>query len=111
MSLRICILGSGSGGNCTLVATERTRLLVDAGFSRRDTLRRLAAIGEITDSIDAILISHEHSDHVSGLISLAKAFGKHRAVPVFVTEITRQAILFREIRPETWSLCSWLMRM
>ena len=93
MSLRISVLGSGSGGNCTLVATERTRLLVDAGFSRRDTLRRLAAIGETCDSIDAILITHEHSDHVSGLLSLTKAFGKDRPVPVFITEITRQSLL------------------
>ena len=98
MSLRVSVLGSGSGGNCTFVATETTHLLVDAGFSRRDTLRRLAAIGESAGSIDAILITHEHSDHVSGLVSLAKALSKAKGhpVPVFVTEITRQNILFEE---------------
>jgi len=92
VSLRVSVLGSGSGGNCTLVATESTRLLVDAGFSRRDILKRLALIGEAPDAVDAILISHEHSDHVSGLSSLAKKW----QVPVFVTEITRQNIIFEE---------------
>ncbi len=96
MSLRISVLGSGSGGNCTLVATERTRLLVDAGFSRRDTLRRLAALGESAEAVDAILISHEHSDHISGLTSLIKGFAKQRAVPVFVTEITRNSMILDE---------------
>jgi phosphoribosyl 1,2-cyclic phosphodiesterase len=96
VSLRISVLGSGSGGNCTLVATERTRLLVDAGFSRRDTLRRLASLGESADAVDAILISHEHSDHISGLTSLIKGFSKQRSVPVFVTEITRQSMILDE---------------
>lgn len=86
------MLGSGSAGNSTLVATESTRLLVDAGFSRRDTLKRLAAIGESLNAVDAILISHEHSDHVSGLSSLAKKW----RVPVFVTQITRHNIFFEE---------------
>jgi phosphoribosyl 1,2-cyclic phosphodiesterase len=99
MSLRISVLGSGSGGNCTLVATERTRLLVDAGFSRRDTLRRLAAIGESADPVDAILISHEHSDHIAGLTSLVKGFSKKRTVPVFVTELTRQSMILEEDAP------------
>jgi phosphoribosyl 1,2-cyclic phosphodiesterase len=99
VSLRVSVLGSGSGGNCTLVATERTRLLVDAGFSRRETLRRLAAIGESADPVDAILISHEHSDHISGLTSLVKGFSKKRSVPVFVTEITRQSMILEEDAP------------
>jgi phosphoribosyl 1,2-cyclic phosphodiesterase len=85
------------------VATERTRLLVDAGFSRRDTMRRLTALGESTAPVDAILISHEHSDHISGLTSLVKGFSKQRAVPVFVTEITRQSMILEEDAvPELW---------
>jgi phosphoribosyl 1,2-cyclic phosphodiesterase len=99
VSLRISVLGSGSGGNCTLVATECTRLLVDAGFSRRDTMRRLAALGESTEPVDAILISHEHSDHISGLTSLVKGFSKQRQVPVFVTEITRNSMILEEDAP------------
>ncbi len=95
MSLRVSVLGSGSGGNCTLVATGRTRLLVDAGFSRREIVKRLAAIGESIEAVDAILISHEHSDHVSGLPSLARKWTS----PVFVTAITRDNLLFEEDAP------------
>ena len=61
------------------MATERTRVLVDAGLSRRDTFRRLQAIGESPTSIDAILVTHEHSDHVAGLATLAKVLNKDRA--------------------------------
>jgi phosphoribosyl 1,2-cyclic phosphodiesterase len=82
------VLGSGSGGNVTLVATERVRVLVDAGLSRRETLGRLKAIDEPPSGFDAILISHEHSDHISGMIPLAGGLD----VPVYMTEITRQVI-------------------
>lgn len=88
MSVRICVLGSGSKGNSTLVATERTRLLLDAGFSKKETLRRLAAAGERTDGFDALLISHEHVDHINGLKSLALA---HK-IPVYITGPTREVI-------------------
>ena len=67
MSVRVCVLGSGSRGNSTLVATEKTRLLIDAGLSRKETYARLAAVGERTDSFDALVISHEHNDHINGL--------------------------------------------
>lgn len=89
MSLRVCVLGSGSKGNCTLVATDTTRVLVDAGFNRRETFARLAAIGERTEGFDAILISHEHSDHITGLRLLASTW----RVPVFITRLTRQALI------------------
>jgi phosphoribosyl 1,2-cyclic phosphodiesterase len=88
LSVRICVLGSGSKGNSTLVATERTRLLVDAGFSRKDTFRRLAAAGECTEGFDALLISHEHVDHVNGLKSLARGL----KVPIYITGPTREVI-------------------
>lgn len=81
------MLGSGSRGNSTLIATEKTRLLVDAGFSRRETYARLAAIGERADGFDALVISHEHIDHVRGLKSLANDF----RAPVYLNEGTRQA--------------------
>ena len=70
--VRICALASGSSGNSTFVATERTRLLVDAGLSYRDTCNRMASIGEDPARLDAIVITHEHSDHVCGLVRLAK---------------------------------------
>ncbi len=82
------MLGSGSSGNSTLVSTGRTRLLVDAGLSRREMIRRLAAVGETLERIDAILISHEHCDHVSGLPVVAKTV----KAPVFVTRLAAPAI-------------------
>ena len=88
MSLRVCVLASGSKGNCTLVATDRTRVLIDAGLSRRETFARLALAGEPADRFDAIVISHEHSDHVGGLRVLAADL----KVPVFINDLTREAI-------------------
>jgi phosphoribosyl 1,2-cyclic phosphodiesterase len=71
MSVRVCVLGSGSKGNCTLLATEKTRLLIDAGLSCRETYARLATVGERTDGLNAVVISHEHTDHINGLRVLA----------------------------------------
>ena len=88
MSLRVCILGSGSKGNSTVVATETTRVMVDAGFNRRETYARLAKVGERTDGFDAILISHEHSDHVTGLRLLAIDW----KVPIYITRPTHSAM-------------------
>ena len=88
MSLRICVLASGSRGNSTWIATGRTRLLVDAGLSRRETCARLASVGERLETCDAILISHEHADHMSGLRRLALSLRR----PVYLNEGTRAAI-------------------
>lgn len=88
MSLRVCVLGSGSKGNATLVATEKTRLLVDAGLNRRETYARLAAVGERTDGFDAILISHEHIDHVNGL----RLLGIDWKLPIYITRLTHEVI-------------------
>lgn len=81
------MLGSGSSGNCTFLATDQVKILVDTGFSHRETLRRLASIGEKPDSIQAILITHEHSDHISGLGRFAKQY----RIPVYVSSLTRSA--------------------
>jgi phosphoribosyl 1,2-cyclic phosphodiesterase len=85
------VLGSGSRGNSTLIATEKTRLLVDAGFSKRETFARLAAVGERAEGFDAILVSHEHTDHIYGLqsLALAPAFCGAR---IYINEATREAI-------------------
>jgi phosphoribosyl 1,2-cyclic phosphodiesterase len=96
VSIRVCVLGSGSGGNCTLVATERTRVLVDAGFSYKEMQRRLRKIGEDLARIDAVLITHEHSDHVAGLPVLAR---KSRR-PIFLTRLTEQALDWGETAPQ-----------
>ncbi len=95
ISLRVTILGSGSSGNCTLLETERTRLLVDAGLGKKETLRRLAAVGREVDRLDGIVISHEHSDHIG---SLAQVLGQWRTT-VYLTEATHTEVL--RILPET----------
>lgn len=68
----VSILASGSRGNCTLISSSRTRILVDAGLSARETFRRMQMVGESPHSLSGIVISHEHSDHVAGLCTLAK---------------------------------------
>ena len=95
MSVRICVLGSGSRGNSTLIATEKTRLLVDAGFSRRETYARLGLSGEKADGIDAILISHEHIDHIRGLESLAL----DQKAPVYISAATYEKIKWNRREP------------
>jgi phosphoribosyl 1,2-cyclic phosphodiesterase len=65
--MKICVLGSGSRGNCTLVESGGTTLLIDAGFSGIEIQRRLNVIGRDFDSITAILMTHEHNDHISGV--------------------------------------------
>ncbi len=87
MSVQLKVLASGSKGNCTIVGSSRTRLLVDAGLSCRETLKRLAEAGEDPRSLTAILISHEHSDHLAGLPVLARKL----KVPVYMTAQTHHA--------------------
>lgn len=87
MAVRMTILASGSKGNCTVIGTERTRLLVDVGLSCRETFRRMRAMGEQPEQLSGILISHEHSDHVTGLLVTAKKL----RIPVYMTAQTRAA--------------------
>jgi len=89
ISLRVTILASGSSGNCTLLETERTRLLVDAGLGKKETLRRLAEVGRAVDRLNGIVISHEHADHVG---SLAQVLGKWRTT-VYLTEATHSEVM------------------
>lgn len=66
-SPRVVVLGSGSSGNATLISDGETSVLIDCGFSAREVTRRLAAAGVAPDSISAILVTHEHTDHVAGI--------------------------------------------
>jgi len=70
--VRFCILGSSSSGNCGLLQTPKARVLIDAGFSARRTRQMLADLGQSLDDIDAIFITHDHSDHCIGLKGLSK---------------------------------------
>lgn len=80
-------LGTGSSGNSHYIESDGTRILVDAGFGIRTTAKRLAKLGRRIESLDAIVLTHEHSDHVKGAVSIAK---KHD-VPVYATRGTLDA--------------------
>ena len=73
--LRVCVLASGSSGNCIHVESATTALLIDAGLSARETFRRMAAAGLDPARLQAVCISHEHSDHVAGVVQLHKKHG------------------------------------
>lgn len=87
MGITVSMLASGSRGNCAIVASARARILVDAGISGRETFKRIKSLGEDPHSLSAILITHEHSDHIYGLATLAKKL----RIPVFMTGATHQA--------------------
>lgn len=73
--MRIASLGSGSRGNATLVRSAETTLLIDCGFGIREAVRRLALLGVAPADLAAVLITHEHIDHVRGAIALARRHG------------------------------------
>lgn len=79
------------------VATERTRLLIDAGICRREVAKRLASIGEDIAQLDAILLTHEHCDHVSGLMAIVRGSGGR--LPVYVTQFTAPCLEWGEVTP------------
>ena len=79
--LRFSSLGSGSRGNATLVEAGQTCVMVDCGFSVIETRRRLARLGKEPADLDGILVTHEHSDHISGVAALARRFD----IPVWMT--------------------------
>ena len=95
--VRFCVLASGSSGNAALLVAGNTRILVDAGLSMKELSRRLASIGESLDRIDAILVTHEHSDHVAGLPVLARNKNVHAAF--YLTWLTAPAIDWGPSRP------------
>jgi len=85
--VRMRVLASGSRGNSTIVASAKTRILVDAGLSCRELMKRMKAAGEEPRGLDAILITHEHQDHVQGMAVTARKLG----IPVYLTEPTHRA--------------------
>lgn len=86
--MRYCSLGSGSKGNATVVEVGQTRLLIDCGFSLKATEQRLAAAGLSPRQLTAILVTHEHADHVQGVQRLARRY----QLPVYMTAGTEHAL-------------------
>ncbi|MBW1779852.1 MAG: MBL fold metallo-hydrolase [Deltaproteobacteria bacterium] len=72
--MRFSLLASGSGGNACYVETNRTRILIDAGLSCREIERRLTRVGVPAERLDAIVLTHEHSDHIRGAGPLARRY-------------------------------------
>lgn len=102
--MRMTVLASGSKGNSAVISSRNTRVLVDAGLSCRELLRRMALVGEDPAALNAILITHEHQDHVAGLAVLARRLG----IPVFFTEPTHRAWV-RMLTPRTtMTYAAWL---
>lgn len=77
----LTVLGSGSAGNCSLIRFGETRLLIDSGFSGKETCQRMEQTGVAADSLDAILVSHEHSDHIQSVHTLSRRF----EAPIYCT--------------------------
>lgn len=116
--MRVCLLASGSKGNSLYIEVGSTRFLVDAGISAREIIKRLASIGIEGSELDAIFITHEHTDHTRGAGTLARRFG----IPVFIShkahgesrEVFKKSeivefqsgcpFMFREIQVDPFSL-------
>ncbi|MDI6775387.1 MAG: MBL fold metallo-hydrolase [Verrucomicrobiota bacterium] len=86
--MKLCVLGSGSTGNCVYAASETTHILIDAGLSAAETIRRLESIGAPARDIGAVCVTHEHADHVDGLAAL------HRRIraPLYANAGTIEAL-------------------
>jgi len=102
--VRFTVLASGSKGNSTVVEGGRTRILIDAGLSCRELFRRMRAAGEEPEKLDAIVITHEHQDHVGGLAVTARKLG----IPVYFTEATHRAWMRWLLPRRQMSYAQWL---
>jgi phosphoribosyl 1,2-cyclic phosphodiesterase len=100
MSMKFCILGSGSTGNCALLESAGTRVLVDAGFSARKTAQLLGTVGHSLDRIDAIFLTHEHGDHAA----IVGGLQRHPHIQVFANAHTARALQDRLDFKPAWRL-------
>lgn len=86
MAIEICVLGSGSKGNCVLLDNGKNRVIIDAGLSARSIKQKLMQLNLSFAQIDGILITHEHTDHIRALDVLS------REIPVYAHDYTMEAI-------------------
>ncbi len=94
------VLGSGSAGNCALVETETTKVLLDAGLSARQLVRRLESLGLTPERLDGVLLTHEHGDHSGALEVLCRKW----KVPIYATRLTAEALQYGG---QLKSHCNW----
>jgi len=106
-SVRMTVLASGSRGNAAVISACGTSVLVDAGLSCREILKRMMAAGEDPGELNAILITHEHLDHVAGLSVLARKL----KIPVFFTEATHRAWVRMLTPQKRMTYKAWLEKM
>lgn len=106
--MRLCSIASGSSGNCIFAASDSTNIIIDAGISGKRVTGGLCDIGYDIRDMAGILVTHEHSDHISGLGVISRRYG----LPIYTTKGTKEAILncksvgeipaelFHEIQPD-----------
>ena len=87
--MRMCSIGSGSSGNCIFAGASSANLLIDVGLSCKRTVQGLNTLGLDISEIDAILLTHEHSDHIAGLRVISKKYG----IPIYATRGTMEGVM------------------
>ena len=100
MSAFFKILGSSSSGNCSLLHTENSSVLIDAGFSGKRLEQMLADVGESLDTIDAVFLTHEHSDHAQGIRGLSR----RADLPIFANRDTAEAVQRKLSKQVNWHI-------
>jgi phosphoribosyl 1,2-cyclic phosphodiesterase len=100
--MRVCVLGSGSSGNCTFVERGSTRVLIDAGLRAKEIVERLTAIGVDASTLSAIFISHEHHDHIQGAGPLSRKF----KAPVYISPRALEHASFALQHVPHYDLCA-----
>ena len=87
--MQFASLGSGSKGNATLVRAGDTLVLIDCGFTLRETIKRLSRLGVSPQQLDAVLVTHEHSDHIGGVGPLVRKY----QLPLYMTTVRAVVVL------------------
>jgi len=101
--MKVCILASGSSGNCIFVGSRQERVLIDAGLSARETTRRLEQINVPVSIISAVCLTHEHSDHVAGLAALHQRHGIRLFANSGTIEAVRRNVKLHHLQWQTFS--------